>query len=119
MEMRPLHAHYPPARSHLGGGERMRLAERAQCPETPVPTAHNSVASKQRFTSRTCGHQEPNSDLARQVTGGVPTARDGTETPPAPASQAGRPRQLCAHPSAGADRSRAGRPGSSVTSGGG
>lgn len=47
MEMRPLHAHYPPAHSHLGGGERMCLAERALCPETPVPTSHNSLASKQ------------------------------------------------------------------------
>lgn len=50
MEMRPLHAHYPTAHSHLGGGERMRLAERAQCPETPVPTAHNSLTSKHSIT---------------------------------------------------------------------
>lgn len=80
MEMRPLHAHYPPARSHLGGGERMRLAERAQCLEMPVPTARDSLTSKHRITYRplTCGHQEPDSDLARQMTGQVPNAK-GTQ----------------------------------------
>ena len=79
MEMRPLHAHYPPAHSHLGGGERMRLAERAQCPETPVPTAHNSLTSKHSITYRTSGHQEPNSNLARQMTGQVPNAKEDTQ----------------------------------------
>lgn len=86
MEMRPLHAHYPPAQSHLGGGESVCLAERAECPEMPVPTPHNSLASEQAskpyVTYITFGHQKPNSDLARQMTGLVPNAKDDTQDQP-------------------------------------
>lgn len=39
---RPLPASSQP----LGGGERMCLAERAECPETPLPTCHDSLTSK-------------------------------------------------------------------------
>lgn len=46
MEMRPLHAHYPPAHSHLGGREGMLLAGRAECPEMPVLTSHSNLTSK-------------------------------------------------------------------------
>lgn len=87
MEMRPLHAHYPPAQSHLGGGERLRLAERAECPEMPMPISLSSLTSKHSTepfmspTSIAFGHQEPNSDLARQMTGLVPNAKDDTQDP--------------------------------------
>lgn len=68
MEMRPLHAHYPPAHSHLGGEGRMCLAERAWCPEMPLPTAQRCLTSKHSISpsvTYTFGCQEPNSALAK------------------------------------------------------
>lgn len=79
MKMRPLHAHYPPAHSHLGGGGRMCLAERAWCPEMLLPTSQRCLTSKHSISSSVTytafGCQEPNSDLAKPMTGLIPNAK--------------------------------------------
>lgn len=80
MEMRPLHAHYPPAHSHLGGGGRICLAERAWCPEMPLPTSQRCLTSKHSLspsvTYSAFGCYEPNADLAKPMTGLIPNAKE-------------------------------------------
>lgn len=122
MEMRPLHAHYPPAHSHSGGGGRMCLAERAWCPEIPLPTSQRCLTSKHRSSAVTYtefGCHEPNSDLAKQMTGLIPNAKEDKYdlTNSDPDSQAWQDISTHSNPMQIGDRSQVKQPERSVRGG--
>lgn len=116
---RPLPASSQP----LGGGGRMCLAERAWCPEMPLPTSQRCLTSKHRSATATYtefGCHKPNSDLAKQMTGLIPNAKEDNYdlTNSAPDSQAWQDISTHSNPKQNGDGSQVKQPDRSVRGGG-